>query len=389
MLSPGTESATVGRKSGADNGPMSKSILFLSALIALPVALLALVLSGRRPRRADPLVKDEAQPTPAPAPAPVVPSIPATGASQAPEVAARLHELAFGVPLRPPADEPAHREVAAAVDLSLSGPVLRPEYAPRRPLHLPKLVQAVNDDKVSRRELAVLIAEDPALTGNLLRLANSAFYRVNAQPVESIDRAVTLLGTAGIRTLMAAALLQPVFRTSSEEFRRFPDITWQHTQYAASAAEAYAAILADEDPFAAQLLALLHGLGTILVFRAAMDEYARHGVPADAATVAALIERHAAHVASRVAHDWELSSRILTALEDQSGYMQSGNNTALGRALRFGRHCGAAAVLRHAKLLDDEGGRAALAACGFGGPDCERIWARLAKQVAADGSSAE
>src|SRR5215472_7243368 len=368
MLSPGTESATVGRKSGADNGPMSKSILFLSALIALPVALLALVLSGRRPRRADPLVKDEAQPTPAPAPAPVVPSIPATGASQAPEVASRLHELAFGVPLRPPADEPAHREVAAAVDLLLSGPVLKPEYAPRRPLHLPKLVQAVNDENVSRRELAVLIAQDPALAGNLLRLANSAFYRVNSQPVESIDRAVILLGTSGIRRLMAAAPLQPVFRTASGEFQRFPDVTWEHTQYSANAAEAYAAILADEDPFAAQLLVLLYGLGIILVFRAAMDEYARHRVAPDAATVAALIERHAAHVAGRVAHDWELSSRILTALEDQSDYMPSQTATALGKALRFGRYCGALAVLRHAGLLDEDGGKAALVAHGFGGP---------------------
>ncbi|HUL46836.1 MAG TPA: HDOD domain-containing protein [Steroidobacteraceae bacterium] len=360
---------------------MSRSILFLIALIALPVALIAFVLSGRRPRR-----EEEQAPVPAPAPVPPIqPEAPASAAPPAPEVASRLHELAFGVPPRPPSDEPAHREVVAAVDLLLSGPVLKPEYAPRRPLHLPKLVQAVNDENVSRRELAVLIAQDPALAGNLLRLANSAFYRVNSQPVESIDRAVTLLGTSGIRLLVAAALLQPVFRTASGEFRRFPDITWEHTQYAASAAEAYAAILADEDPFAAQLLVLLYGLGTILVFRAAMDEYARHGVPADAAAVAALIEAYAAHVASRVAHDWELSSRILTALEDQSDYMRSGNATALGKSLRFGRCCGAVAVLRHAELVDDDGGKAALAASGFGGPDCERIWARLAKQVAAQG----
>jgi HD-like signal output (HDOD) protein len=373
---------------GAGSGLMSKSILFLSALIALPVALLAFVLSGRRSPGADPPGRGDEHltPTPAPAPAPVPPT-PETETPPPPEVASRVHELAFGVPLRPPADEPAHLEVASAVDLLLSGPVLKPEYAPRRPLHLPKLVQAVNDENVSRRELAVLIAQDPALAGNLLRLANSAFYRANSHPVESIDRAVTLLGTSGIRSLMAAALLQPLFRTASGEFRRFPDITWEHTHYAASAAEAYAAILADEDPFAAQLLVLLHGLGTILVFRAAMDEYARHGVPAEAATVAALIERLAAHVASRVAHDWELSSRILTALEDQSDYMQSRDATALGSALRFGRHCGAVAVLRHHELLDDDGGKAALAAYGFGGPDCERIWARLAKQVAADGLS--
>jgi len=241
----------------------------------------------------------------------------------------------------------------------------------------------VNDETVSQRELAVLIAQDPALAGNLLRLANSAFYRVNSQPVESLDRAVALLGTSGIRSLMAAALLQPVFKTPSGEFKHFPDITWEHTQYAANAAEAYAAILADEDPFAAQLLVLLYGLGSILVFRAAMDEYARHAVAADAATVAALIDRHAVHVASRIAHDWELSSRILTALEDQSADPQPEAASGLGKSLRFGLYCGAVAVLRRAGALDDDGGKAALAAGGFAGLDCERIWARLAKQVAA------
>ncbi len=94
---------------------------------------------------------------------------------------------------------------------------------------------------------------------------------------------------------------------------------------------------------------------------------------------------HAAHVASRVAHDWELLSRIFTALADQSGHPQPGNVTALGRSLRFGRCCGAVAVLGRAELLDDDGGQAALAACGFEGPDCERIWARLARQLAAAG----
>jgi len=33
-----------------------------------------------------------------------------------------------------------------------------------------------------------MIAKDPALVGGLLKLANSPFYRVNAQPVESVDR---------------------------------------------------------------------------------------------------------------------------------------------------------------------------------------------------------
>lgn len=368
---------------------MARLILFLAALIALSLALVAFVRSGRRPDASRASATDEpgvAAAAPGGQAADTGTSSPEPGPK--PEMSARLAELAFGVPARSPAEAPAHREAAAAVDALLSGPVLKPEYAPRRPLLLPKLVQAVNDESVSRREQARLIAQDPALAGNLLSLANSAFYRVNSEPVESLDRAVALLGTSGIRSLMAAALLQPVFRTSAGEFKAFPEITWEHTQYAASAAEAYAAIIADEDPFAGQLLALLQGLGTILVFRATMDEYARAGVLPDAATVAALIERHEAAVAHRIALEWELSGRILTALEEQSAGQEAQALSGLGRSLRFGRYCGALAVLLRAQRLDEEAGKAALGPAGFPGPDCERVWARLARQVATAGSSA-
>ena len=56
----------------------------------------------------------------------------------------------------------------------------------------------------------------------------------------------------------------------------------------------------------------------------------------------------------------------------------------IGEALRFGRHSGSIAVLRHARLLDDDGCVAALRAGGFRGPAVERIWARLAKQAVAN-----
>jgi HD-like signal output (HDOD) protein len=358
---------------------MLRVILFLSALLALPVALIALLRSGRRPAGAG-VAPQAVAAAPAVA-AEAEEAAPPAEPSRPPEVTAAFHELAFGTPFRFASDQPAHRDVAAAVDIQLTGPVLKPEYAPRRPLLLPKLVQAVNDENVSRRELSVLIAQDPALAGNLLRLANSAMYRVSAEPVESIDRAVALLGTSGIRSLMAAALLQPVFRSAAGELKRFPEVTWEHTQYSASAAEAYAAIIADEDPFAAQLLALLFGLGTILTFRASMDEYASRGAAPDTATVAALVDQHSATVASRVAHEWELSARMLTALEEQSPYSRAGVHSGLGQALGFGRYCGKVAVLRHARRYDDDGALAAMRA-GYPGPAVERIWARLAKQLA-------
>ncbi|HMK86900.1 MAG TPA: HDOD domain-containing protein [Steroidobacteraceae bacterium] len=364
---------------------MPKPLLLLVALIAVLAVTLAAVLlkrrgqPGERPRAGTAPPRALRSRATAAAGRPTSPSAPAS--QGAADVIARLHEVAFGLALQSPASEPAHTAVATAVQSLLSQPLLKAEYAPRRPLLLPKLMRAVNDDEVSRREIAVLIATDPALAGNLLRLANTPVYRRSAQPVESIDRAVAVLGTNGMRSLIAAALIQPVFRMSPGEFKRFADVTWEHTQYSATAAEAHAALIADTDPFAGQLLGLLVGLGAIMVYRATMDQYATSRARPDAATVAALVDRHAPLVARRIARDWELSERILTALEEQSPSGQV--STPLGDSLRFGRYCGAVALLRREGLMDEETGLAALRDGGFSGVACERIWARLSKQIAA------
>ncbi|HEY7963294.1 MAG TPA: HDOD domain-containing protein [Steroidobacteraceae bacterium] len=357
--------------------------LLIVALAVLAGAVGGLLLAARRrPVAARPEFSRHPVPAAAPAPPPSVPAA-ASPAPPAAAVATQLHELAFGVAQRPASADPQHRAVATAVTALLSEPVLNAEYAPRRPLLLPKLVQAVNDDDVSGRELSRLIAKDPALAGNLLRMANSAFYRVNSQPVESIDRAVALLGTAGIRSLIAASLMQPVFKASTVHFKRFPDVTWLHTQYGATAAEAYAALVADSDPFAGQLLGLLMGLGTIMVFRATTDEYAKTSLVPDAGTVAELVAHQAPDVARRIAQDWELSERILSALAEQVPAVAAGDLTALGASLRFGRYCGAIAVLQGVGVLDEDRGLAALRAGGYGRPDCERILVRLAKRPTA------
>jgi HD-like signal output (HDOD) protein len=303
---------------------------------------------------------------------------PTTAPGPTDDVFAQFYELAFGLPQRPPSTEPEHLAVAAAVRELLTEPPLKPEYAPRRPLLLPKLLQATNDAATSPRELASIIATDPALTGNLLRLANSPFYRLSAEPVENLDRAVAVLGTEGIRSVIAAALMQPLFRTVTGEFKRFPDVIWSQTLSGARGAEAYAALVAGTDPFAAQLLGLLLGLASILVFRAAMTRYAEARVTAEAATIAVLINAHAATVAREIARDWQLSDRILAALDDQQS-AKGREPTPLGRALQFGRCVGALQVLRGEGVLDDDAALAHLRKAGFDDARCERIWSRISQ----------
>jgi hypothetical protein len=183
-----------------------------------------------------------------------------------------------------------------------------------------------------------------------------------------------------MRSLISAALLQPVFRISGGMFLRFGEISWEHTLYAAKAAEAHAAVLENADPFAAQLLALIMGLATIVVFRVANDEFLTRKVRPNAATLGSLIEMETPQVARRIAASWELSDRIDTALAEQS-LGSATPATPLGRSLQIGRFIGALALLHAHGVMDEPQVTEALKCGGSRAEAYGRIWSRLAAQA--------
>lgn len=255
-----------------------------------------------------------------------------------------------------------------------------PRYTPHRPSLLPQLMEVVNDEEASLRSLSRLVAQDPQLTGDLLRTANSPLYRISPAPVESVERAVSLLGTTGIRTLIAASLVKPLAQGKGGSTGKFGETIWEQSLYSASAAEAWAARSQDSDPFAAHLLALVHGLGEVTVYRVLSDLYAAHpGVVPDASAVASALHTNAAVTAARIAGNWGLSEKTRHALEAQSSAAPVSDPSPLARALQFGMATGAITLLcRHGKLTEDEGMQQIVAA-GFGGTLATRIWDRLVR----------
>jgi HD-like signal output (HDOD) protein len=254
---------------------------------------------------------------------------------------------------------------------------------PRRPNVIPELLRAVNDEDASRRQFSAIISRDPTLTADLLKIANTAFYRVSDQPVESLDRAVAVLGTQGIRSLVSSAALQPVFKVPAGQFTRFPGLAWDHAFLSGVAAESLAALAENEDPFAAQLLALLMGLGVIVAFRLTYDHYSREpGLVPDPEVFATMIDRQAALIARRIAASWELSDRMITALNDQSSAPVVGPAllSRLGRSLWLGRTLGALALLVREGTLSAADARDAALAAGVSERLFDRLWLRLSQQ---------
>jgi HD-like signal output (HDOD) protein len=251
-------------------------------------------------------------------------------------------------------------------------------YTPRRPSLLPQLLEAINDEDASLRAMSRIVAQDPQLTGDLLRTANSALYRVSATPIESIERASAMLGTQGIRTLIAASLVQPLACGAAANIGPFGDLIWEHSLYSASAAEAWAARSQNADPFTAHLLALMHGLGCVAVYRVISDLYAlQPQLQPDAAVMAGALETNAAVTAARIAASWGLSEPTRQALEIQSSAAPVAAPSPLGQALHFGLATGSVTLLCKYNKLPPETALQKLAAAGYHGAQTERIWDRL------------
>lgn len=268
-----------------------------------------------------------------------------------------------------------HAAVLAKVNDNAAAAVHQREYFPRRPMLLPRLVQALNDDESTRRELVQLILEDPALAGSTLQRANSAAYRYSPEPVDSLDRAVVVLGTDGLRSLLATAILQPVFRQPKGYFDNFATITWEHAQRTAAAAESCARSLGDADPFIAQLIGLLGPLARIVLFRLTMDTYREHpDVKPRAEVFIRAMQLQGPNVAGFIASTWELSDPSIRALQEQIDKVAPATMSPLGQAIYFGELAGALALLATRGEYSEEGAVALLMEQGLNRRSTLQIW---------------
>ncbi len=279
-----------------------------------------------------------------------------------------------------------HAAVMNRIGESAAQAVQKRDYFPRRPMLLPKLMQALNDSESSRRTLVNLIVEDPSLAGSVLQRANNALYRTSREPVDSLDRAVQTLGVDGLRGLMAVAILQPVFRLPRGYFDAFADVTWEQAQRCAAASEAYATATRSADPFIAQLLGLLNALARIVLFRLTVDMYREQpNVLPRAEVFIRSMQLHAPDVACRIAQSWELSDLATKALREQVDRLPPGQMQPLGRAIYFGELAGMVTVLAARDAYSWEGAEALLVAQGLKRRTAQAIW-HAAAELGSDGN---
>lgn len=140
--------------------------------------------------------------------------------------------------------------------------VIARKNLPTIPAVLSKILALVDSEGVNARDLVEVVEHDQALTGKILRLANSAFFG-QSRRVATIPRAILLLGFSTVRNLTLGVTVWDTLSTGVAK-KRLDDM-WTHAVTVATAVKALAQTLRAADPDEAFAAGLLHDSGRLVL----------------------------------------------------------------------------------------------------------------------------
>ena len=127
-----------------------------------------------------------------------------------------------------------------------------------------RLIEVLSDEDISERDLASIIDKCPSLSGKIVGLANSAYFRRN-NPIHCLQDAIFLIGMRTVKSFaIASALLEPFSNDQCPAFR--PGLFWLHDVLTAQAARELskkAPKKLDLNPEETYLAGLLHNIGLL------------------------------------------------------------------------------------------------------------------------------
>jgi putative nucleotidyltransferase with HDIG domain len=132
-----------------------------------------------------------------------------------------------------------------------------------------KLNELVEDPSSTADQIAQVITQDVALTARLLRIANSPLYGLATQ-VDTVSRAVTVLGTQQVRDLALATSASKTFAGIPNELVSM-DSFWEHSILCALAARTLAMDCLKRQREAVFVAGLLHDIGQLVMYHMLPD----------------------------------------------------------------------------------------------------------------------
>lgn len=139
---------------------------------------------------------------------------------------------------------------------------------PPLPVVAGKVLRMIDDPLLDINLLQDVIMTDQALTAQVLKMANSAYYGMDRK-IDTVSEALVTLGSGSIKTLVMAATTRIMFK----RFGLLEQKLWEHSKGVSSAAEIIAKTIRHSSPDKASVAGLLHDIGKIIINNSQPEKY--------------------------------------------------------------------------------------------------------------------
>jgi len=259
------------------------------------------------------------------------------------DIDAAFYGLILGV--QSPIDtalNPFEKKVLRELNQLLASDISRNSLVPRLPAVIPQVMSSLRDQSSSSADLASLIGRDAVLVGEVIRLANSPFYRVR-QKITTLEGAVFTLGRVGVRQLVANAMFKPLVNFNSGHFTKLSGtVLWDQSEKAAMACDCMAK-QEKADRFAAYLMAIVQNVGLTVALRILDQNFDGSYAPNSEKFHQQLFKR-STELSLAIAKEWGFPESVLEAIESQ---IDTKDCKTLGKILYVGDKYSKMYILSH------------------------------------------
>ncbi len=192
-------------------------------------------------------------------------------------------------------------------------------------LSLPDVVLRANElldsDAASAQEIGSVISLDPGLSARLLKLVNSAFYGFPGQ-IDTISRAVTMIGTNELQSLILATTATNTFNNIAAEHVDMNSF-WHRSVFCGLLAKKIYSRNNKSKGEALFLIGLLHDIGKLILFaQRPVEAAAIISSAANSQRTLADIENEilgfpTAHLGAELLKSWRLPEPLWVAIRHQ------------------------------------------------------------------------
>jgi HD-like signal output (HDOD) protein len=190
------------------------------------------------------------------------------------------------------------------LDRLVADPDAHAHLLPRATAVVPPLLARLRDPSTALSDLTQLVARDITLVAEVIRMANSSYFRRDEAVVE-LGHAIQVLGIEGLRNTIARVVLKPLIDARGGELvARSARRLWEHTD---RKSQLCAAVARGNgfDAFDAYVLALAHSAAWSVTLRTLDTVDGQAPWCVGTAFAAALVHRRD-HLLAIIARQWQL-----------------------------------------------------------------------------------